>query len=115
MTTASLLLDENIEQEAMYRLRKYGHEVEHVTFHPILQPGAEDAELAAYSLEADSLIVTYDDDFETAFGESEYWGVLLLSDDDWDAIEVADTVHRILELYDAPSLSQMNVVGREWL
>lgn len=115
MTSVSLLLDENIEHEAMYRLRKYGHDVEHVTFHETLRPGDTDARLVRYSLETDSLIVTYDDDFVTSFDESDYWGVLLLSDDEWTATEVADTVNRILELYDASSLAQLNVVGREWL
>jgi len=99
----------------MYRLKKYDHEVEHVAFHETLGPGADDSILARYSLQRDALLVTYDDDFETEFAESEYWGVLLLSDDDWVATEVADTVHRILELYDASSLAQMNLVGREWL
>jgi predicted nuclease of predicted toxin-antitoxin system len=110
-----LLLDENIEHEAMHRLRKYGHDVEHINFHETLQPSDEDETLAHYSLENEALIVTYDDDFATAFTESAYWGVLLLSDDSWSATQVADVVHRILNLYDESSLSQLNLVGREWL
>jgi hypothetical protein len=41
--------------------------------------------------------------------------VLFLVDSDWTAIQVADVVHRILELYPPAELQQMNVVGREWL
>jgi len=46
---------------------------------------------------------------------SEYWGALLISDDDWSATAVADTVHRVLALYDDDSLKRLNLVGREWL
>lgn len=110
-----ILLDEHVEHEVYHRLQKYGHEVEHIHFHDTLQKGDEDSALADYSLTNDVLIVTYDDDFERKYDHSEYWGVLFFSDDDWPATEVADTVHRILELYDETTLRQMNVVGREWL
>lgn len=78
-----LLLDEMVEHEVLYRLRDYGHRTEHVHFHESLPDGVDDDRLAEYSLENDVLIVTYDDDFEACYTESEYWGVLLFSDDDW--------------------------------
>ena len=59
--------------------------------------------------------MTYDDDFETDYEESDYWGVLFLVDSDWTAIQVADVVHRILEQYPRADLQGMNIVGREWL
>lgn len=110
-----LLLDENIEHEVYHRLERDGYEVAHVDFHSEFQKGADDETLAAYSLAHDVCIVTYDDDFETHYDESQYWGVLFLSDNDWAATTVAETLTRILELYDESSLQGMNVVGREWL
>ena len=111
----TILLDENLEHEILHRLRNYGYEAEHIDLHENLQKGDEDETLAQYSLENDVLIVTYDDDFEAHYDESDYWGVLLLTDNDWSATDVADTVHQILNLYPPQALQQMNVVGREWL
>lgn len=113
--SVTLLLDQNIEHEVLHRLRKYGHEAEHINFHQTLQRGDSDTDLSHYSLEHEVLIVTYDDDFAEKIPESEYWGVLLISDDTWSAKQVADTVHQILDLYDESSLSRFNLVGREWL
>jgi len=91
-----VLLDENLEHEVCYRLRNDGHDVEHVDFHDQLQKGD-------------------DDDFEEYYDESDYWGVLFFTDNDWSAADVADTVHRILTLYPPSELQGMDVVGREWL
>ncbi|MEF8826962.1 MAG: DUF5615 family PIN-like protein [Halapricum sp.] len=110
-----LLLDENLEHEVLHRLRNYGQDVEHVDFHDQLQKGEEDQTLAQYSLQHGILLVTYDDDFEDHHDESEYWGVLFFTDNDWAATDVADTIHRILDFYPPSELQQMNVVGREWL
>ena len=110
-----VLLDENVEHEVLYRLRNYGHTVKHIDLHAQLQKGDEDHVLAQYSQSNRVLIVTYDDDFETDYEESDYWGVLFLIDSDWTAIQVADVVHRILELYPPAELQGMNVIGREWL
>lgn len=110
-----VLLGENVEHEVLYRLRHYGHTVEHVDLHDQLRKGARDDALARYSRSNHALIVTYDNDFETDYDESDYWGVLLLSDSDWTATQVADVVHEILELYPPSELELMNVVGREWL
>jgi len=110
-----VLLDENLEHEVLYRLRHYGHTVDHIDLHTQLQKDDDDDRLAEYSRSNQALIVTYDDDFETEYDESDYWGVLLLSDNDWTATQVADVVHEILELYPPSELQQMNVVGREWL
>ncbi|WP_135364184.1 DUF5615 family PIN-like protein [Halosimplex halophilum] len=70
----SVLLDENVEHEVCHRLRSDGYDADHVDFHDRLGKGDSDRALAQYSLENDALIVTYDDDFETHYGESEYWG-----------------------------------------
>lgn len=110
-----ILLDEHVEHEVLYKLRHYGHTVEHIDLHNQLQKGDEDHVLAQYSRSHHALIVTYDDDFQTDYDESDYWGVLFFTDDDWTATQVADVVHEILELYPPSALQQMNVVGREWL
>lgn len=110
-----VLLDENMEHEVLYRLRNYGHEVEHIDRHAQLDKGADDRQLAAYSRRNDVLIVTYDDDFEHRYDESDYWGVLFLTDNDWEAMDVADAIHRVLDLYPPSELTGINVVGREWL
>jgi predicted nuclease of predicted toxin-antitoxin system len=115
MTDIPLLLDENIEPQVRYRLENYGHSVEHVLSHQTLRVSDPDWKLAQYSLENEVLIVTYDGDFNSEMRTSEYWGALLISDDDWSATEVADTVHRVLALYDDDSLKRLNLVGREWL
>mgnify|MGYP000365471695 CR=1 FL=1 len=110
-----VLLDENLGHEVCYRLRNDSHDVEHVDFHDQLQKGDDDDSIAQYSLRNDVLIVTYDDDFEEYYDESDYWGVLFFTDNDWSAADVADTVHRILTLYPPSELQGMDVVGREWL
>ena len=53
--------------------------------------------------------------FLLGFDDSDYWGALAFSDDDWSAKQVADVTHVILDHYDEPSLNQFNAVGREWL
>jgi predicted nuclease of predicted toxin-antitoxin system len=110
-----LLLDEHVEHEVYYRLESDGYQVEHVALHDTLERGDSDRTLAEYSLEHGALIITYDDDFAQHHDESDYWGVLFFSDDDWSANEVAETVHRIVELYDESTLKGINLVGREWL
>lgn len=110
-----LLLDENIEHEVYHRLRDSGDAVEHVDYHEKLEKGAEDSVLTRYSLDNEALIVTYDDDFEDHHEESDYWGVLFLTDGSWSATEVATPVDRVVELYPSAQLRGMNVVGRQWL
>jgi hypothetical protein len=56
--------------------------------------------------------VRYDDDFEAHYDESDHWGVLLLTDNDWSATDVADTVHRILTPYSPLALQQIKT-GRQ--
>jgi hypothetical protein len=113
--TVPILLDENVEHEVYHRLQKYGHDVKHIDFHDTLHKGDKDRTLASYSLENEVLIVTYDDDFETGHDESDYWGVLFFSDNEWSANRVADTIHEILDYFDESTLQRMNLVGREWL
>jgi hypothetical protein len=90
MTDVPVLLDECMEPEVRHRLRNYGHTVEHVLTHDTLQRGDPDRTLANYSLENNVLIVTHDPDFGEHFDESEYWGALGFSDDDWSGKQVAD-------------------------
>jgi hypothetical protein len=115
MTDVPVLLDECMEPEVRHRLRNYGHTVEHVLTHDTLQRGDPDRNLADYSLEHNVLIVTHDPDFGEDFDESEYWGALGFSDDDWSGKQVADVTHAILGFYDKASLRAFNPVGREWL
>jgi len=111
----SLLLDEMVEQEVMHRLENFGHDVEHVDFHDEVGKGDSDRKLADYSLENKVLIVTHDPDFGDDFDESDYWGALGFSDDDWSAKQVADVAHVILDFYDEATVRTFNTVGREWL
>jgi len=115
MSDIHILLDECMEPEVHHRLRNYGHSVEYVLTHDTLQCGDPDWKIAEYSLENDALIVTHDRDFGDGFDDSDYWGALAFSDDDWSAKQVADVTHVILDHYDEPSLNQFNAVGREWL
>jgi hypothetical protein len=91
-----VLLDENLEHEVLHRLRDDGHDAEHVDFHDQLRKGDDDDSIAEYSRRNDVLIVTYDDDFEEYYDESDYWGVLFFTDNDWPTEDVADTVDEIL-------------------
>lgn len=104
-----------MEPEVCHRLRNYGHTVEHVLTHDILKRGDSDRKLADYSLENKVLIVTHDPDFGDDFDESDYWGALGFSDDDWSAKQVADVAHVILDFYDEATVRTFNTVGREWL
>ena len=63
------LLDENLE-----------HEVVHVDLSGDLNKGDSDSDLAAFSLEREFVIVTYDDDFRDDFEDSDYHAVLYLPD-----------------------------------
>jgi predicted nuclease of predicted toxin-antitoxin system len=115
MTDLALLLDQNVEPEVRLRLENHGHTVEHVLTHDSLERGDPDRKLAAYSLEHEFIIVTYDSDFREEFDDADYCGVLALSDDSWSAKQVADVVHTIVDFYDRESLCQHNPIGREWL
>jgi len=115
MTEVSILLDECMEPEVRHRLQNYGYSVEHVLTHDTLQLGDSDQKLADYSLDNNVLIITHDPDFADNFDESDFWGVLGFSDDDWSAKQVADVTHVVLDLYDESTLRTFNTVGREWL
>lgn len=76
-----LLLDENVEHEVRQRLEAGGHDVERVEEVAALEKGATDDALAAYSLETDRTIVTYDDDFVENVQADTYRAVLFFEDD----------------------------------
>ncbi len=109
-----LLLDEHVEHEALHRLERQGHDVEHVDLHNTLDKGESDQTLAQYLRSEERTIVTYDDDF-VEFSESEYECVLLIEDEYMAAEEVADIVDRISEYYPQSELRGLQKVGREWL
>ena len=110
-----LLLDENIEHEVRYRLENYGHDVEHIDYVPSLGKGATDTSIGEYSLQADRVIVTYDDDFVTDVEVDDFRAVLYFDDVSLSPIEIADIVHTMSEHYPQEELQGVESVGREWL
>jgi len=111
----SLLLDENIEHEAMHRLENYGHDVEHIDLHEDLQKGDPDRRLARYSVETDRIIVSYDTDWVTEFSESEYHCALVVDDQSLSARQVAQIVHNMSEVYPESEFVGLQKIGRTWL
>lgn len=110
-----LVLDENVEHEVGHRLENYGHDVEHVDFVPSLGKGTDDATLAQYSLDADRVIVTYDDDFVLHVDEDDYLGVLYFSDASLTVNQVADIVHAASQYYPEEELRGLVYLSPEWL
>lgn len=105
-----LLLDENVEWPLVYRLRNYGHDVEHVDELDVYGKGATDRTLATYSRDTDRLLLTYDNDFVLEIEQEEVRGVLFVSDDSMATDRVADAVDRMSEMY-----PQSEVSGVEYL
>lgn len=110
-----LILDENVEHEALHRLENYGHDVEHVDFVPALGKGTGDYPIAQYSLDTDRVIVTYDDDFVLEVTEDDYRAVLYVGDATLSVKQVADIVHTVSQQYPQAELSGLEYVGEEWL
>lgn len=110
-----LLLDENVEHEALHRLENYGHDIEHVDFTPELGKGATDTAICEYSKAENRVIVTYDDDFVTEMDREMFRAVLYLDDVSLSPEEIADIIHRLSERYPQEELQGVESVGREWL
>lgn len=110
-----LLLDENVENRVQHRLRNLGHDVEHVDFVPELGKGSTDADIAAYSLETDRAIVTYDDDFVREIADEQYRAALVVEDETLSATELTDIVHEMSEVYPYEEVTGLQKLGREWL
>lgn len=113
--TYRLLLDENIEHEVLHRLENYGHNVEHVDFVPELGKGTGDYPIAAYSLDTDRVIVTYDDDFVLEIAEEEYRAALYVNDATLPVKQVADIIHAISQSYPQEEIEGLEYIGGEWL
>ena len=111
----SLLLDENIEHEAIHRLEQYGHDVEHIDVHDELQKGDSDRRLARYSLATERIIVSYDTDWITDFSEDEYHCALVVDDQSLSAQQVARIVHSMSEVYTVSEFVGLQKIGRNWL
>jgi predicted nuclease of predicted toxin-antitoxin system len=111
----SLLLDENIEHEALHRLENYDHDVEHIDLHDDLRKGDPDRQLARYSIETERIIVSYDTDWVTEFSEDEYYCALVVDDQSLSAQQVAQIVHNMSEVYPESEFVGLQKVGRNWL
>jgi len=110
-----LLLDENVEHELLHRLENYGHDVEHVDVIPELGKGTADDPIAHYSQETDRVIVTYDDDFVLEVDETEYRGVLYVTDSTLSVAQVADIIHTVSQVYPQSNIHGLEYIGPEWL
>ena len=113
--TYRLLCDENVEQEVMFRLEKYGHDVEHVDFVSKLGRSVTNDQIARHSLSEERLIVTYDDDFVLDFEPPDYQAVLYLPDLSLPPSTVADAIHAMSTYYDQSVISGVEPVSSEWL
>lgn len=110
-----LLLDEHVDPEAAARLTDRGHDVKHVDTVSGLGKGATDLELAAYSLEMDRAIVTFDDDFVRGIAEDRYRAVLFFEDESISARELTEIVHAMSEQYPFSEVHGLQKTGCEWL
>ena len=110
-----LLLDENIEHEVLHRLTADGHDVEHVDSVPRLGKGTSDETIARYSLDADRIIVTHDDDFVEDVPPNRYRAALFFADDTVSATEIANVVDRMSRFYPHEEVAGLQKTGREWL
>ena len=109
-----LLLDEHIDPEVTARLADLGHDVEHVDVVPELGKGATDAALAAYSLETDRAIVTFDDDFIREVDTDQYRAVLFFEDDSVSSQDVSEIIHAMSDRYPFREVRGLQKTGREW-
>lgn len=89
--------------------------MEHVDFLPSLGKGTDDVSIAEYSLEADRLIVTYDDDFVLKIDEQNYRAVLYINGVSLSVKTVADIVHSVSEHYPQEEIQGLVYLGSEWL
>jgi len=64
---------------------------------PTLGKGADDEEIATYSIDDDRSILTSDDDFLREFDASEHAGLLFIEDETFSSATIADVVHAISE------------------
>lgn len=110
-----LLLDEHIEHSARGRLRNAGHDVDHVDFVPSLGKGADDEEIAQYSLDTTRAIVTHDTDFIEELPETAFHAVLLFEDESLSSREITMIINNMASVYPSEELQGLQKTGREWL
>lgn len=110
-----VLADENIDHRTVHRLEHYDHDVEHVDFVATLGKGTDDARIARYSLDADRLVLTSDDDFLTDFTDDEYRGLLFIEDETLSTATVADIAPTIAETVDHDRIEGVLYVSPNWL
>lgn len=109
------LLDENMEPQVGHRLDAYGHPVESIEDVPALGLGATDTEIVTYSKENERVILTYDDDFLTDHGPSDYHCVIYFANESLSATQVSDIVHKMTEAYPESEFTGRQFGGKEWL
>lgn len=110
-----VIADENIEHRVVYRLDHYGHDVEHIDFVVPLGKGTSDEEIVQYSVEADRLILTNDDDFLREFDEPAHNGVLFIGDETLSTTEIADIVHAISTAVSQSDVTGIFYVSEKWI
>ena len=110
-----ILADENVDHRVVHRLRHYGHDVEHVDFIAELGKGADDESIAQYSLSANRLLLTSDDDFLTDFPEDAYSGLLFIEDETLSAEQTSDIVHSIAEIVSQEDIEGVFYISRQWI
>lgn len=110
-----LLLDENVEREVYARLAAGDHDVRHIDDVQSLEKGASDEAVAAYSLETDRTIVTYDDDFVDGVPSDTFRAVLFFEDDTMPARSVARIVDAMAEAYPHEAVDGVQKAGKAWL
>jgi predicted nuclease of predicted toxin-antitoxin system len=109
-----ILCDENIEQATVNYLRKLGHDVERVPEVSVLNEGASDERVAAYSRQTERLVLTQDDDFFTDIDPMETAGVLAQRDQGLSARQVGDIVEE-MATYIPQSDVRLEYVSERWL
>ncbi|WP_458190271.1 DUF5615 family PIN-like protein [Haladaptatus sp. NG-WS-4] len=110
-----VLLDENVERQAMQMLTKMGHDTEMVVDVDELGPGTDDATIAAYAKREDRLVLTVDDDFLTEIDETDHAGVLFQVDDRLTAHEVASIVDVVATHLDQSDIDGKIHISKNWL
>lgn len=104
-----------IDHRIVHRLEHYGHDIEHVEYVSELGKGTDDEDIAAYSLDTDRLILTYDDDFLREFDASDYRGLLFIENDTLTSETVSDIVHTMSEHIDHEQADNVLYVSTNWV
>jgi predicted nuclease of predicted toxin-antitoxin system len=104
-----------MEPQVGHRLEAYGHTIESVEDISGLGLGATDTEIATYSKETESVILTYDDDFLTEHEPADYHCVIFFADESLSATQVSDIIHEMAETYPESAFTGPQFGSTEWL